>query len=180
MAGTDRSAGVNRKPSPFFSSSPVRNFPAGRPGSVRPRTTGRKSSPGRDVFLRASCLQGHKQDLCFPAVSEKPFFLSQQYLHNKIRLWQDLIKGAAAALQAGGEGDNRKCGDGSEISHYLRKGVALEDNAPYLSTPHISLAYSRTLRSLENFPIPATLRMALRVHSSLSRNVFVTSSWQRR
>lgn len=48
------------------------------------------------------------------------------------------------------------------------------------ATRQISSAYCRIVRSELNFPMRATLRTAIRVHRSASRNAFETCSWQAR
>src|SRR5205823_1945518 len=54
------------------------------------------------------------------------------------------------------------------------------DRASYVRTgvsPQISCAYSRIVRSLENFPMWATFRIDLRVQAARSRYVSSTRSW---
>lgn len=76
---------------------------------------------------------------------------------------------------------------GAGLGHQARAKFCSQNRhcrwrGPYFptSTPHISLAYSATVRSLENLPIRATFRIDLRAQVRWSRKARSTSSWQRR
>ena len=78
--------------------------------------------------------------------------------------------------KAGGAGQARKTGSDDDhhgIARLMRKGC-------YTLTGlrcQISRAYSSIVRSLENLPILAVLRMAISAHFALSLNAASTRSW---